>query len=96
MNLYLLKHPLTTRIGGVDYDQYDSLVVCAPSIDRAKMIHPKSDSLLENNEKYKVGAWDGIDDSTTWCDANQVLVTYIGKAASGLTHGVVCSSFNAG
>lgn len=95
MNLYLLAHPRVLHPFGVDYDTFDRVIVAAKSGPQARLIHPKSNG----GSAYKschVGVWDGIDTTTSWCDADKVILTYIGVAAKGMEPGVVLASFNAG
>lgn len=93
MNLYLLE-----RRGTVNYDEFDSVVVCAESAAKARMIHPKSNSPFPFYDSYRVGVWNGVDDTRTWVNADSIKldIKYIGKAASGMEPGVVLASFNAG
>lgn len=82
LKLYKLERP-----DDHGYDEADALVVCASSKARARMIHP--------NPKYNLDKWDGISDGT-WVDSDEVIVTYLGKAAYGMKPGIVLVSFNAG
>lgn len=80
-NLYLISQKVN-----INYDTYDSAVVCAESKTKAKMMHPSGNL-----------GWDGTTSSwDSWCDSEDVKVELIGKANKNLTIGVVCSSFNAG
>lgn len=80
MNLYLISQTIN-----INYDTYDSAVVAAESEEAARMTHPNEEANWDGKE-YKYG---------TWCNANDVTVKYIGKAAEGIS-GVICASFNAG
>jgi hypothetical protein len=83
MNIYLLTQNTVTG-----YDTYDSCVVVAVSAAKAKLIHPS---------EYH-GNWDGKQDGVydSWCDADKVTATLIGKASSNVKAGLILSSFNAG
>ena len=82
MNLYLI-----TLDGNIDYDMYDSAVVCAESYHEARWTHP--------NKKRK--DWDGSEGSYgEWGSVKDVKVKLIGTAKDSLPKGVVCASFNAG
>ena len=85
MNLYLIS-----QTENIWYDTYDSAVVCAETVEQARMIHPDGK-----------GEWDGTAQRRkewqyTWCDAKHVKVELIGEAALVLLHTVICASFNAG
>lgn len=81
MNLYLIEQDVNNN-----WDTYDSAVVVANSEDEARFIHPND---------YE---WDGkMETYSNWCNAENVKVTYLGKAKEGLKKGeVICASFNAG
>lgn len=72
-----------------DYDTYSDLVVCANSENEARNIHPSS---------YKEDPWNNttcFDNS--WCKSpDEVIVEYIGEAASHVKSGIICRSFHAG
>lgn len=77
MNIWLL-----TKLDKVNYDQYDSCVVVAPSLKEAEAMHPHSeDGSCNNNPCY------------VW--SNSVKATFIGISFDP-TKRVICSSFNAG
>ena len=83
MKLYLIS-----QTENIDYDTYDSAVVCAPDEDTARHIHPDGVELVR-------GEWD--DPYRSWCRSpKSVTVEYIGEAADGVEVGVVCAGFNAG
>jgi len=81
LNIYLLRQNVNN-----EYDTYDSVVVCAETLDQAKLIHPS-----------KVD-WDGTDEELygTWCSWEHVDGMLLGKASADMKKGVVLSSFNAG
>lgn len=81
MNLYLLSQDVN-----VDYDTFDSCVVCAENEEEAKMISPSG--YIEDGEIFY--------DKHAWCDIEFVKVKLLGIAKAGLEKGVVCASFNAG
>lgn len=76
MNLYLIER--TDKIG---WDEYDSAVVCAESLEDAKKINP-----CEYAEKQ----------GKQWVDPQHITGVLIGTADPSITRGVVCASFNAG
>lgn len=80
MNLYKL-----TQSEACGYDTYDSCIVAARTIEGAVKIHP--DTYCE-----KCG-----DQSGSWAAGPESIhAEYVGKAAPGITQGVVLASFNAG
>lgn len=80
--LYLIKR----KLGTVDYDEYDSAVVCAESVDDARATHPSGDN---NDWDEPLGSW--------LISPNDVeYVNYLGLADESVEIGVVCASFNAG
>ena len=82
MKLWLLKNETVEG-----YDTYDSAVVAAEDEATARMIHPL----------YCIDDWDGkAGKYPCWCDAEDVIVQYIGTADISIEAGVVCASFNAG
>lgn len=85
MDLYLMKRPDGDRVG---YDEWDSCVVAAESVDHAQYIHPGG---------YAWGShyW-GESAAEGWNEPSAIVVTRIGTAAEGVEPGVVCASFNAG
>ncbi len=79
MNLYLIWQDINE-----DINTYDSAVVCAEDEEDAKMIHPNCN----------VKDWDGeANPWDEWCKAKYVEAKFIGTAAEGIKHGVVCTSF---
>jgi len=89
MNLYLISQNVN-----VNYDTYDSAVVCADNEDEARMIHPASGYQYASDDCIK---WDGEDVKwSTWCAAKDVGVKIIGIASCNMSNGVVCASYNAG
>ena len=81
MNLYLLEQDVN-----MDWDTYDSVIVCAESEEEAVKIHPNGDF---------------FDTGWRWRDAwveNPSLVKCqkIGVADKSVEKGVVLASFNAG
>lgn len=82
MKLYLISQPEDN----LDYDTFDSAVICADDEDDARMTHPRGH-----------GEWDGKGDVYgCWCDATDVTVKEIGLAHPKMEKGVICASFNAG
>lgn len=82
-----LYHISRTDDGG--YDTYSDAVVAAETEDAARMIHPS---------EYIQLPWDGKADEgySSWIDAKDVQVEYLGEAKEGTISGVICSSFHAG
>lgn len=80
-SLYLISQ---TKVEG--YDTYDSAVVCASTLETAKLIHPSGkDTLLDATAcRY------------TWPAIEYISAKYLGESKPGLSVGVVCASFNAG
>lgn len=70
-----------------DYDTYDSAVVAASDEEAARQMDPGTGSpVKEWNRQY-----------SSWCAGPEhVTVRYLGEAADGVEHGIVCASFNAG
>jgi hypothetical protein len=80
MNLYLISHPLDK----VEWDTYDSVVVCAPNEETAKRIDPLGKSeLIEWNEERAY-----------WCAPANVRCKLIGLADDSIQQGVICASYN--
>ena len=84
MNLYLLR-----RTDPVDYDTYDSAVVCAESEAHARDIHPDGRGQISEREGPRPMCG-------TWVSPEKVNVELIGHAEPFMPAGVVCASFNAG
>ena len=81
MNLYLL-----TQDDRVDYDTYDSAVVCASSYTEAASIHPDGSTGSWCQERWR-----------SWASHPELVhVECIGKACDSLRRGVILASFNAG
>ena len=97
-NLYLVQ-----RTGSVDYDEYDSCVVVANTVDEAKSICPNG-GYVWNQELHKYGFIMG--DGTLvyrdheyhgWDAPDDLDVILIGKANDTFKEGdIICASFNAG
>jgi hypothetical protein len=67
----------------MEYDVYDSAVVCAENEEEARNINPNKDGW---GDKY-----------TCWAQTpEQVEVEYIGEAREGLKKGIIIASFMAG
>ncbi len=84
---YLFK---IKRTDVVDYDEYDSAVVCASNTLHAQKIHPAS------GDVFPTGHW-AHDIANTWpVVPTDLKVEYLGVACEGIEIGsVVCASFNA-
>ena len=106
--LYRVSRPAHEHI---DYDEYDSYVVCAASPEEAVEIHPgtKVGEKDSNRYLYHDGSWrvvfnDGTVDSEPaynsggWVsDVESLVVENIGTAQGPYMLGrVLCASFNAG
>ena len=77
MGLYRLSQTIND-----EFDTYDSCVVCARSLETARIIHPRS---YDPDFRY------------TWVNPEDVEVEYLGEETSGIKYGtVICASFNAG
>lgn len=94
--LYLLSQK-----ENVDYDTYDSCVVCAESEHEAKRTYP--DEYCVWNEKAGEWAWRNPIDPDAKCRVTNwatrlenIHCKLIGTAADGIEKGVVIASFNAG
>lgn len=74
---------LITRPDQEGNNTFDTATVIANTPEEARMCHP--------GHFWK---WDGTKDST-WIDAEDVIVTYIGVADIETPKGVICASFNA-
>jgi hypothetical protein len=82
---------LITRTDNVDYDEYDSAVVCAGNAEHARRIHPSSGDTFPDGDDWKsrFNPWVS--------NPEQVKVEYLGVAPENITVGrVICASFNAG
>jgi hypothetical protein len=77
--LYLLRQ--TENRG---WDTYDSCVVCAASVEEARLIRPDGD------------IWDGTYRGGWTMTPSKVKVTPIGIAVDQKAGSVICASFNAG
>ncbi len=93
MNLYLL-----TQTANWGYDTYDACVVCAPSEEQAKSIHPRGD-----RHHVEGAGWVWSDypnflrcDAAGWASPDNVTATLIGVANPTVKAGVVLASFRAG
>ena len=81
MNLYLLKQDVN-----IDWDTYDSVIVCAESEEEAVKIHPNGD-FFDTGWEWPEG----------WVETpSQVRCQKIGVADESVEKGVVLASFNAG
>jgi ubiquitin C-terminal hydrolase len=70
----------------LEYDTYESAVVCAKTDEYARRIHPNGrGEYIED-----------VDESGTWTTYDNVKATLIGIAASNIERGVILSSFHAG
>ena len=77
---------LISQTENIEYDTYDSAVVCAASEETARQMNPSGRGAMIWGEKN----W-------TWCSSpDKVVVKLIGEASPDLAAGVVCASFNAG
>lgn len=75
--LYLLSQEANSN-----YDTYDSAVVVATSVDKARLIQPPHEPCSE---------------MSTWTTPENVNVKYLGIASTRLKNNcIICSSFNAG
>lgn len=82
MKLYLLSQTVNN-----DYDTYDSVIVCAESEDKARLIRPDM-TKWDQVSPYYYGSWVKTSD--------EVNVKYLGEADSTISQGVVLASYNAG
>jgi len=86
----LNKIYLVERTDGVDYDEYDAIVVVCASAKTAREIHPHTDNGKMCEPKY----------SCSWTrDTKSLKVTCIGVASkhtAPFQNGIVLGSFNAG
>jgi hypothetical protein len=102
---------LITRDDEIDYDEYDSYVVCANSPEEAIKIHPSFSKGDPDTLRYSYfdGSWymilaDGtVDTERAWnsggwtSDVDSLKVENVGTAQGAYMLGrVICSSFNAG
>lgn len=81
MNLYLISQP----VDRVEWDTYDSAVVCAPDEDTARKIDP--------NGKPELIEWG--EEKSYWVAPANVKCKLIGQSISSMEQGVVCASYNA-
>jgi hypothetical protein len=75
MNIYHLS-----RVGRIDYGEFDAFVVVAPSEDEARKFA---------NEK-------ACDEGKIWTDNKLVTCEVVGRARSAIASGILLGSFNAG
>ena len=81
MKLYLISQD-----SNMEYDTYDSAVVCADTPEQARLTHPNGcDDWEGEHEIYG-----------PWCDAKDVNVEEIGLAHPNMVKGVIMASFKAG
>ena len=80
MNLYLISQP----VDKVEWDNYDSAVVCAPDEDTARRIDPLGKSEL-------IEWWE---EKAYWCAPANVKCKLIGQANPSTQQGVICASYN--
>lgn len=92
MNLYLISR---RDLGG--YDEYQSAVVCAKSVEDARNIHPGAGRWGNGrfNEQGNRELWAKELTVCVWVPPPKVIVRCIGKARK-VGRGVVCASFCAG
>jgi hypothetical protein len=92
MNLYLIK-----RLDNWTYDDYDSAVVAAKSVEAARKMNPAAISVRYDPKKDT--------DENTWTSwilpkdrtEEMIEVRLVGKADKSITEPcVLCASFNAG
>ena len=89
MNLYKISQD-----SNIDYDTYDSAVVCAENEETARQMIPFH---LYDGDEIEPASTDWSVPSNCWCASpDLVKVKFIGNAAPGLPQGLVCASFNAG
>lgn len=87
---------LISQSENLDYDTFDSVVVCAESSEEARRMHPelewRTDGIFDQMENDKL--W--VEPHGTWC-SNPTLVSVrrLG-AAHRVKKGIVLASFNAG
>lgn len=80
MKLYLISQDVNN-----DWDTYDSAVVAAETEEQARVMHPGGGTINPNSQ------------FSSWAtNPDDVLVEYIGDAASGTKSGIICASFTAG
>lgn len=79
MNIYFIRQPEDK----VDWDNYDSAVVCAPDEHTAKRMDPLKGGLLD---------WD--EERCYWCPPSKVECRLIGRAVESMQQGVICASYN--
>lgn len=71
----------------LNYNNYDSAVVCANSEDEARKIHPYE------GEPDSEGEFEESD----WANnISEVNVEYLGEAKEGMKQGIICASYNEG
>ena len=84
----------------MDYDTYDSAIVCAENKDEAKKTCPDEGYTFKDGKfSQLVNFSDGelLTVCHTWATKlESIRVEYIGKAKEGLKKGIIIASFNAG
>ena len=82
-----LKLYLLSRSGDIDYDTFDSCVVCAKNVNDAKSIHPNGDEFIEGKDDF----------SGSWAEyLSEISCIEIGTANKDTKRGVILASFIAG
>ena len=97
-----LKLYLVSQEENSDYDSYDSFVAACHSVKEARHTCPSSGS--EWNQKLRSWVYKQYPPDTRsyktdagWTSRlSKIRVKYLGKAATSIKAGVICSSFNAG
>lgn len=91
--LYLL-----TQNKNTGYDTYDSAVVCADSLKKAKEIDPSGFRIFHDNQWYfQTVNGEHEDYYNSWALPKDITAVCIGEANRNVKKGeVVCASFNAG
>lgn len=97
MNLYLLK-----RLDSIDYDDYDSCIVCAIDNDDARTIHP-SEFVTHIKESKWMGTYQNGGEYECsdygWPNHDEydcIEITLLGIADSNVKRGCIIGSYNAG
>jgi hypothetical protein len=91
-NIYLLS-----RTDKIDYDNYDSVVVCANSEKEARKIHPSRFLCKSEIEKWKNNNLSRTDGWIFFDKIDTLKVKLIGQASDDIELGsVILASFNAG
>ena len=90
---------LVKRTDSIDYDEYDSFVVVAPSETAARHTHPSAreyTTWCADRKCWVCSIYNEPDRYNGWTNnLESLVITRVGDADVGV-EGIICASFNAG